>query len=507
MPSILEKKKKKKPMSSSSSSSPSSSSSSSLCAKCVLNDVGAAKWKRSRVEDDDQGQTWSIIECDVHGESRQLACSDSGFARRLQASSLGEQDSLVDVEDSHLALGPLGDGAKLKQLPFQVELGIFDARASEWLDDEQIGEQIDSLMRVYGARGMRFVCKVVAPLCTDIEALNAKVHAVLRAMDRADGDATTLLPLLLLHVTFDRLILVSRLDDTVLLHRRVFPSLRMALERGQEAQSLREMQRLVKAMRQFSSIQLVVSMAVSAPLPDLSALLAYVRSMPTLVRFVIFEYQRPAKRVFAASSESSEASSSASVPLDGLDAMTLIREIERCSERDGLAHMSRDDFVSSRVGMVLEPFLKHMGYGRFNVRAASLCAYGTVLVNGDAPPLNSLPLTRLFDIERFFRQVYASLDKLTRDASIGWLQAQKLRWAIRKCRAKHSPIASMPDVLDYLVDADKADAAAQFVGSLQFVVVHHHMDIASTDFGRRALCPLVKMQKGNRFVAQCTQCL
>ena len=168
-----------------------------------------------------------------------------------------------------------------------------------------------------------------------------------------------------------------------------------------------------------------------------------------------------------------------------------------------------DDFHPIRLAMILEPFLKLIGYGSYNVRPSALCGFVACLVNSES--VESIPVDNFFDVARFHRNMMPLLPKLTAERSnVSWILAQRLKWIFSKCRAspKKSPVP-VPDLFEYLTDPSKLLLTRNFVDHLQFIVIHNNMDSAVTDILRRCQCSSMSPspQDPSSLVASCTGCI
>ena len=159
------------------------------------------------------------------------------------------------------------------------------------------------------------------------------------------------------------------------------------------------------------------------------------------------------------------------------------------------------------MGMVLEPFIKHLGYGSYFLRPSPLCAFATVLCN--TRRLHSVPVPRFFDVPRFFRNVLPLMGKLEQEQSIGLLLGARLKWILKKCPIKSPFLPKFPDILAHLSDASKQASTRAVVNGLQFILVHNSMDFACIDLLRRHQCAIMtpKSLDDPTLVSQCTGCI
>lgn len=386
-------------------------------------------------------------------------------------------------------------------MPFSVELSVWDDEAKALIPEATLCEQLQEISQRFEKEQKRFVLNVSARITTDIAGINQRVEALLRVSD----------PLLriTLEATYERLILLSALDNSVLLNPRVFPSIGYTLVPGQEATCLAELGRAVQSLSQIDGIQLVLTLNVpsASPYPNLEGILNFVRSNPSTIRFCVFSLFRSSSALYQQLREIHAPHAGATpTELRSIDCFGIVRAIEEASRRvTGEAHVPiiADDFVPARVGMVLEPFLQQLGYGSFHIRPSPLCAFAVCLVN--SRKLHSVPFSRMFDIARFFRNLVPLLPKLCEE-QITWLLAQRLRWIIKKCVLSNPYLSSFPDVLAHLMEPGKVEAGRKVIDCLQFIVVHNNMDFACTDILRRAQCSMMTplSAKNPKFVSKCS---
>ena len=156
----------------------------------------------------------------------------------------------------------------------------------------------------------------------------------------------------------------------------------------------------------------------------------------------------------------------------------------------------------------MEPFLRHLGYGSYHLRPSPLCAFGTLLLN--TKRLHSVPLPRIFDVGRFYRNMLPLLPQFEKEDSIGFILAHRLKWIIKKCPVLPNPfLSSFPDVLSYLSDKSKIPTGKKVVNQMQFILIHNNMDFACIDLLRRSQCSvMVPLSPGDsKLVSQCSGCI
>jgi len=61
------------------------------------------------------------------------------------------------------------------------------------------------------------------------------------------------------------------------------------------------------------------------------------------------------------------------------------------------------DFVPVCVGMLLEPLLKIMGYGNYNIRPSAFCGFATCLVTNQR--VSNTPVSRFFYLKRLYHKL------------------------------------------------------------------------------------------------------
>lgn len=419
-----------------------------------------------------------VLQCAAQQHrTRTLYCSDYLFFARVMAFvplDVPRPSVVADIESlgKRLAERPTSSDA-----PFIVQIPLFEA--SQFRSDDAIRSDIE-LTRTFYPANRKFVVKALAGAALDMQELNRKA-LFLESMlpDRP----------LLLELTYERLVVLCQRDDSCFVKAGIYPAVKYFIEAGNEAQCEQELVRLCDTVAQFEGIQVTITLVAELPIErlQLQGALRLLRARASLVRVVTIQLSRSPRSLLAEAAEAPPAT----------DPKHLLQLIEAATEGE----LKIGDFVPASMGACLEPILHVMGHGFFYLRPSPYCGMATCLVNSGTH--RSVPLTRLFDVERFWFETHSLLPRL-QDGTIGFLNAKRLQKALRTCLKVEQ--AGIADVWPYLTSSSNAARTKQFIDNLQFIVVHNQMDVASFDAVRRCQCAAVKVdQRG--YVASCTGCL
>jgi hypothetical protein len=129
------------------------------------------------------------------------------------------------------------------------------------------------------------VLKVTGKVATDMEQLNGRVLFVESLVHSVP---------ILLELSFERLISISHLSNSVFLRPRIYPAVKYYLQQGEEERCLEDLKRLTEAIQQFKGLPLMVSLILQQnPLPNLKPILSYLRQLNGFVRFIVLSLERP----------------------------------------------------------------------------------------------------------------------------------------------------------------------------------------------------------------------
>lgn len=465
----------------------------SICSRCMIRDRRGISWRDGEVRER-EGVVVLVCICPTHGRSETVYSSDAGFFR--YAMSFTPSNPLPpmppapaaprEIEDLVGLGGPMGTiGAppRANNLPLVAEIEVFgrDGLAAADQTRAEVARWLSLYPNDHG-----FVVKVLGRTCLDMPGLNqrcAEIHGQIggRAM--------------MLELPFDRWESFVGLEGSALLLPKVFPSVLMYLHSGQERQDVENLARAVDALATIRGIGVALHLVIDRPFPDLSPMMDFIVSRRGLVRYVVFSTSRRPAEIMAG--------------LDGgatVDPMEVLGVIEHGS-RSIPVPLSRFDFMPMSAGMVLEPFLPHLGLGRLSVRPSSWCGFATCLISSEK--FRSVPVTRLLDVPKLYQELLPMHASLVKDgkplAKLDFIDGFKFKRIVKNCTR---PGVQLPDVLSYLSDKKKEGIADETIHNLQFVVFHNTMDLAAIDALRRCRCVVqtVSAKTANGFSAACTGC-
>eukprot|EP01087_Luapelamoeba_hula_P012798 TRINITY_DN3610_c1_g3_i1.p1 TRINITY_DN3610_c1_g3~~TRINITY_DN3610_c1_g3_i1.p1 ORF type:complete len:677 (-),score=102.42 TRINITY_DN3610_c1_g3_i1:39-1796(-) len=171
--------------------------------------------------------------------------------------------------------------------PLIVELAVYQDNA--FLSDEAITAEVQRLLGLY-PQGAKFVLKILGKLATDIDVLNAKALLIEKLLPGYP---------ILFELSYERLVLVSRLNESVFLRPWVYPALKYYLRKGDESLCIDELKKLFRSVQPFTGIQLVLTISINRPFPRLNELLQLVRQNAGLIRVVTLSLERPPKEILS----------------------------------------------------------------------------------------------------------------------------------------------------------------------------------------------------------------
>eukprot|EP00698_Gefionella_okellyi_P013133 TRINITY_DN3582_c0_g1_i1.p1 TRINITY_DN3582_c0_g1~~TRINITY_DN3582_c0_g1_i1.p1 ORF type:complete len:509 (-),score=102.28 TRINITY_DN3582_c0_g1_i1:437-1963(-) len=232
---------------------------------------------------------WLRYQCKMHGERQTLYCSDAGFFRKVL--SYSEALSAYDGKRPTHALSAqylrrmLRYQSDATNHPLMAEVSVF--RSGQFASDGEIKATVNHILSIYDP-SMRFVLKVCGRLCNDIAMFNEKLAFI---------ETVLKLGPIVVELSYDRLIALSQLQDTALLRGRFYPSVKMFVRPGDEAQCLRELQELLSALKAIEGIQVIVTLSLERPFPRLDSILQLLRSEHGYVKFIQLSLERSPKKI------------------------------------------------------------------------------------------------------------------------------------------------------------------------------------------------------------------
>jgi hypothetical protein len=488
-----------------------------ICSFVEGKGVDKSQWKRSQVVNH-RNQVYQRIECDVHGLQTLLLCSNAAFFDRCLSFTPGVLDvksksSLLDIEELDKRIKQDSHTSTIMNVPFMVSCNLYENE--KFLSEDAIRIQLEQILQLIPEK-KNFVLKLnvqLVPL-SEMNILNQRVGQILSYTNRIADQP------IILECTFDRISQLSKLDDTVLLNSRIYPSVQIYIDKGREASSAKELKHAHDTLKAIRNLQVIVRLVLSRPFPDLSDILKYLRfEMVGFTRFIILEMERtPAQimkqfrpsenveNIFAEVHQQADYSHS-------LDPLELLYNIEKSTD----GQVAINDFYPASVGIILEPLLRLVGKGNYNIRPSPFCGFATVLVNTDAQ-FKSVPVSRVFNIDTLYKHMVPLVKKIEKaDGVLGFFTARALKKAVnqsiipKKFRKDEFEIPS--DFMTFLISEDKQSETTELLDKMQFLIIHNQMDVGSVDIVKRSRCSLCShtstgsdRTKG-KLNAQCTKCL
>jgi hypothetical protein len=433
------------------------------------------------------------VRCNIHGCQETLVCSNVPWYNKMwSVANVSFNDcSIVDMEDLKKKRK-----TRTQVLPFIVELNVF--MNDQFLKTEDIDAQLKHIRLTY-PKNIDYIIKISGKLVNDMEVMSQivlDVHAKTNAR-------------ILVQVSVERLIILSKLPNSCFYKSRIYPSIKYFLVKGEEKLCLDDIIQVIGALKAFDGIKLAVSVSVEKPMADLSSLLAFLRVQYKTVKFIEIVIERSPKNILKAMNT---IPSTQNIPkqmmatnmerkniytdiVDPYDVLQTIQEVT-----DGT--ISINDFYPVSMAQIFEPFLPNLNIERYQFRPSPFCGYGTVLVNNDE--YFSVPFTRLINFEKLYKELTPILPKIV-NSDIGLSTISKLKTIIDNCAM---PGVKLPNIISYLIDSSKLKQVLELIDSMQFFILHNHMDVTNLDMARRCNCAVLgKNVKGPGFVATCSNCI
>jgi hypothetical protein len=297
---------------------------------------------------------------------------------------------------------------------------------------------------------------------------------------------------LILEITFERLIVLAKMDDSCLLCPNVHPMVKMYIPIGGEEQALTDIKGVCKVCSDISGLQLIISLVLDPSptyeMPDLGKIIPFLRTVDGLVRGIFISRERSPSIILGELRREDPQQSSKYIA--NLDMMLLVNALVRglCGE------VRAEDLYPISMWPSFQPFLNMLGYEGYELPGVSpLCAFGTVLVNTEY--LSSIPISSLFDLDKLHREMTPIARKMhdkQQNGKSGWgvMTARKVRNIVRSSRRSQIKGGGLvPDhVMSYVIDEEKEEIAMRTVLHSQWILIHNNMDVAGIDQVRTQTC-------------------
>ena len=194
----------------------------------------------------------------------------------------------LDIEDLPRLLRGEGRGAN-RPLSFSLRLWDQDAGdgQGEFISNEEIQQSFKLFhTQMQNREDLSFVLKLEGKACSDMEKLNERVEFISQIYKGPT----------VLECTYDRLILVSRLPNSVFQVPSVYPAVKYYFKAGHEEVCLAEMEKFQRnIMLEFEGLAAACTIVLETTdfaWPNLEGVLAFVRASPRFWRFVFFSTER-----------------------------------------------------------------------------------------------------------------------------------------------------------------------------------------------------------------------
>ncbi len=429
-------------------------------------------------------------QCPKHGKKSFLYCSHANFFHNILSFTPGLLDiprqkkkvATLDMEDLYERIKEVGQHIENKPLIVEMDLFSQQGEQVQWFSRQFIAKQLSRIQSIM--QDCNFILKINGKTVDQLEKFNDNVWNVLTLLQGSKN-------LVLLELTFDRIQLLSRLSNSCLENSQVYPSIHLYIQKDDEETNLQELSVSLQVLnQQFTNLQIVVRIVVARhALPDLRAFLLLLRGMKGFIKFIILDLERDTTLILQ------QLQNSSSDTVYQLDCVVLLQKIEQ--ETSGEIAVS--DFYPLSVAMVLEPLFQLLKYGSFNIRPSPFCAFATMLINTPVA-FQSVPLSRLFNIPKLFKEMLPLLPKLKTwqqsENISGWLSDVQLMMQLKKLLSSCQLRQDLPDLFSYLLSSNETmqKQVEQVVHDAQFLIVHNLMDVGVLDMARRSRCSCLSLQ-------------
>ncbi|KAL9654233.1 hypothetical protein ABK040_010265 [Willaertia magna] len=473
----------------------------SICPICsFVEDKGVEKdnWKEALLVKR-KNDIWLVIRCQQHGEQQIKICSDFNFFMKTldySPSLLEDKNSspfiTYEIEEIEKTLS--NDGKYIENTPLIIDIDIFEN--DKFINNNIILHSIEESLKLIKNKNVIF--RINGKLVENIKMLNEKLNFILSYVKNENS--------FILELSFDRLIQLSKLNDTCLLNNRIYPSLQIFLPNGMEKETTMELSNGFSILKQITNLQIIVRIVVSRPFPKLDSILNLLRfTLKGLVKFIIIEQERTPNQIMkqfkSTTIEYNEEDESFN--LDPLELLKLI-------EKDTKNQITVNDFFPASVGMILEPFLSILGKGNYNIRPSPFCAFATCLINSEnQTSFPSVPITRLLNVDQLFTEMLPIIKGLKLDNNLNLVQLRNLKKAFEKCLKNQQDYPIPKDLFSYITskDVNILQKTKRVIDDCQFLIIHNVMDVGVVDLMRRTRCSSCHYQLGKGFVSSCTNCI
>jgi len=441
-------------------------------------------WHASRVVEY-RSAVWLVLRCPSHGQYWTKLSSDTAqFRKAFQMASFSPwsevwqnptvENAMRHVEAAKTVKVP-GAESGCESRALMIDLPIF--KKGEFVADEDLLASIRHFGSLFTAQ-QQFVLKLIGGLALSMEELNRKVLFVDASMPPLCS--------VLLELTFERMIDLSRIRDSALLRARVFPVITMFVEQGKEEEARTQLAECLDCLRELSDMVVLVTLVVDRPFPDLAALLEYLRSQSGVVRFIHVTVQRSMTHLLALHKQGTPLHEAARATPQEIE--TEIGEAEaRYSGNADIWELIQgweagtglvgSDFEPLATGMLSEPFLETLGQGSYSFRPSPLAGVATCLINSKER-FRSVPAPRILDMEKLFRELAPTVVHGT--DGLGLRQYAKIGYTVQDCiRPGHR----LPDLVAKVDEGGQAGSGKVFeiMRDMQVLLVQSPQDIFCCD--------------------------
>jgi len=336
---------------------------------------------------------------------------------------------------------------------------------------------------------LSFVLKLEGKTCLNMEKLNERVKYI----------STQYKGPTVLECTYDRLVHVARLQDSVFQCPYVYPAVKYYFKSGQEEECLAEMEKFQRNINyEFEGLAAMCTIVLERTdfaWPNLKAVLQFLRESPGFWRFVIFSAERDPITLL-------------SITRDLKADRPVVNSVDPCEILQLFSDHSDfrlSDFIPASGCLMMEPLLVLLHYGLFSLKISPFCGFVNVLVNDEH--YQSTPLNRLLDLPKLYQKIIPLLPRFRANKyEISLPLANSLRKIFKSCTR---PAGKKFDIVGKVMSLNGAEATLNIMKNMQFFIVHNTMDLGSVDILRRCGCAVAEPDRnsGDKIVSSCTGCI
>lgn len=441
----------------------------------MLADHAGVKWCPARVQERDGG-VLLVASCSTHGDLSTLLCANAAFFQRSVSRQLLGGPG-VPGAPGYLGYHAISSRARARAAVVTAgghaitDVPLFGSNGC-FVPDEEIA---DSCRAATAAQSMvRLQCK----LAPDLDKINAKILLAEKAADSV----------IIVEASHDRLIALCHFPGSALLRRRVVPAVKYYLEPGDEMRCYQELVATIAELTRISDIQLLITIVVELPFPDLTEILRMLRRHHEMVRVITLTVARPQAAIMTAVKHFSHvvtrriittvnnngigADGTDAGPPPSVDLYRLLEAVQVATDGEVLP----SDFSTPGVCGILGTLLRKVGVSNLVLNPCP--AMGAVAFLLNTEQMSSVPATRVVNIDQIIDDLTPLLAK---GAPSSLTLAAGLKKALQRAFLPGLG-AKIPSLIGLALDSSEfVRSIGSLMSTSQVLVVRREVDLAALD--------------------------